>query len=132
MKAKAERTAERTYELTQFLVHVLKAHEAGMRANGRIKYHASCQLTRELGVREEPLLLLESLDGAEFVHMAHADRCCGFGGTFMGKLPEVSMAIADEKAETIIHTKADIVTGCDLGCLMNIKDALKRQALECE
>jgi L-lactate dehydrogenase complex protein LldE len=126
MKAKAEKTAERSYELTQFLVHVLKVHEAGLRANGRITYHASCQLTRELGVREEPLLLLQSLQGAEFVPMAHTDRCCGFGGMFMGKLPEVSMAIADEKAETIIHTKADTVTGCDLGCLMNIKDALKR------
>ncbi|MBI5250638.1 MAG: (Fe-S)-binding protein [Desulfomonile tiedjei] len=130
MKEKAENTARRAYELTQFLVHVLKAHESGLRAQGRITYHASCQLTRELGVREEPLLLLGSLQGSEFVHLAHADRCCGFGGTFMGKLPEVSMAIADEKAETIIRTKADTVTGCDLGCLMNIKDALKRAGSE--
>ncbi len=130
MKEKAENTAGRTYELTQFLVHVLKAHEAGLQAKGKITYHVSCQLSRELGVREEPLLLLESLEGSEFVHLPHADRCCGFGGTFMGKLPEVSMAIAGEKAETIIQTNADTVTGCDLGCLMNISDALKRAGSE--
>ncbi len=130
MKARAQKVAARTYELSQFLVHMLKVHEAGLEASGRITYHASCQLTRELGVKEEPLLLLESLRGAEFVHLPHADRCCGFGGTFMGKLPEVSLAIAEEKAQNIIGTKADVVAGCDLGCLMNIKDALTRAGSE--
>jgi len=127
MRQKAEAIAGRTYELTQFLVHVLKAHETGFLGNGRITYHASCQLTRELGVREEPLLLLQSINGAEFVHLPHGDRCCGFGGIFMAKLPEVSMALADEKVDTILSTGADTVTGCDHGCLMNIADAIKRR-----
>jgi len=127
MRQKAEIIASRTYELTQFLVHVLKAHETGFLGNGRITYHASCQLTRELEVREEPLLLLQSIDGAEFVHLPHADRCCGFGGIFMAKLPEVSMALADEKLDTILSTGADTVTGGDHGCLMNIGDAIKRR-----
>lgn len=127
MRQRAEAIASRTYELAQFLVHVLNAHEKGFSGNGRITYHASCQLTRELGVREEPLLLLQSIRGAEFVHLEHSDRCCGFGGIFMAKLPEVSMALADEKLDTILSTGADTVTGCDHGCLMNIADAVKRR-----
>jgi L-lactate dehydrogenase complex protein LldE len=127
MLGKAEAVAGRAYELTQFLVHVLDAHKADIKGNGRLTYHASCQLTRDLGVRDEPVRLLESLKGARFVPLEHADRCCGFGGMFMGKLPEISMALADEKAETIVNTGADTVTGCDHGCLLNIADALKRR-----
>lgn len=127
MRKKAESIASRTYELSQFLVHVLKAHEAGLTGQGRITYHASCQLTRELEVREEPLLLLKSLKGVEFLPLPYADRCCGFGGIFMAKLPELSIALAEEKAETILSTGADTVTGCDHGCLMNIRDALRRR-----
>jgi L-lactate dehydrogenase complex protein LldE len=125
LRCRAEETAQRTFELTQFLVNVLHAHTRGFRGSGRITYHASCQLTRELGVREEPLLLLGSLSGAEFVPLPTAGRCCGFGGTFMMKLPEVSRAMSDDKAADIITTGADTVTGCDHGCLMNISHALK-------
>lgn len=127
LREQALAVGARVYELSQFLVHVLKVHEAGLRSSGRFTYHASCQLTRELGVREEPLQLLASLRGAEFVPMPQADRCCGFGGIFMAKLPEVSMALADEKLNAILSTGADTVTGCDHGCLMNIADAVKRR-----
>jgi L-lactate dehydrogenase complex protein LldE len=127
MREKADAIAGRTYELSQFLVHVLKAHEGGLTGKGKITYHASCQLTRELGVREEPLLLLKSLRGAEFLPLPDADRCCGFGGIFMAKLPELSVAMAEEKAENVLRTGADTVTGCDHGCLMNIADALRRR-----
>ncbi len=127
MKEKAEAIAGRTYELSQFLVHVLKAHEAKLTGKGKITYHASCQLTRELGVREEPLLLLRTLQGAEFLPLPDADRCCGFGGIFMAKLPELSVAMAEEKAENVLRTGADTLTGCDHGCLMNIADALRRR-----
>jgi L-lactate dehydrogenase complex protein LldE len=126
MRALAEDTASRVFELSEFLVHRLRAHEAGLTGRGKITYHASCQLTRELGVRDEPPMLLNSLSGAEFLPMPYADRCCGFGGLFMAKLPEVSMAMADDKVETILSTGADTVTGCDHGCLMNIRDGLKR------
>ncbi len=117
----------RTFELTQFLVHELKAHQRGFTGSGKITYHSSCQLTRELGVREEPLTLLRSIEGAEFCPMPSADRCCGFGGVFMGKLPEVSMALADDKLDNILDSGADTVTGCDHGCLMNISDAIRRR-----
>lgn len=127
LREQAESVARRTYELTQFLVNVLRAHDAGLRASGVITYHASCQLSRELGVREEPVLLLQSLQGARFVRLPNADRCCGFGGIFMARQPEISMALADEKADFIVATGADTVTGCDHGCLMNIADAMRRR-----
>jgi len=127
MLEKARRAGERMYELSQFLVRVAKAHEAGLRGKGTVTYHSSCHLTRSLGVREEPLALLASLKGATFVPMPDAARCCGFGGTFMAKLPEISCALAEEKAASIAATGADTVTGCDSGCLMNIADAMERR-----
>ncbi len=118
-------TAQRVYELTQFLVHVLKAHESGFTGSGRITYHASCGLTRELGVRTEPLTLLQAVRGAQFVPLPGADQCCGFGGVFMARLPEISQTMAGLKAEAIVRSGADTVTGCDHGCLMNIQAALQ-------
>lgn len=127
LQEKARSVGERTYELSQFLVHVLNVHKAELPGTGRLTYHASCQLSRELGVRDEPIALINSLKGVEFVPMPFADRCCGFGGVFMAKLPEISMALADEKLDTILSTGADTVTGCDHGCLMNIADAVRRR-----
>ena len=127
MLRKAEQVGSRVYELSQFLVNVLKSHEAGLSGKGTVTYHASCHLTRSLGVREEPLILLQSIKGVRFVPMADAARCCGFGGTFMAKLPEISCALADEKAESILATGADTVTGADCGCLMNIADAMRKR-----
>ncbi|MCA1959638.1 MAG: (Fe-S)-binding protein [Desulfomonile sp.] len=130
LRQKAEDVGSRIFELTQFLVHVCKAHETGFKGKGRITYHASCQLIRELLVREEPVMLLRSMQGVEFVPMPDAERCCGFGGIFMGKQPEISMAMADEKLDSILRTGADTVTGCDHGCLMNIADAVKRRGAD--
>jgi L-lactate dehydrogenase complex protein LldE len=128
MFRKAESVARRTFELSQFLIQILKADEHSFpNGRGKITYHASCQLTRELGVTTPPLALLKSISGAEFVPMPNADRCCGFGGVFMGKLPEISMALADDKVDSILEVNADVVTGCDHGCLMNIMDAAKRR-----
>jgi len=127
LSAQATAVAGRVYELSQFLVGVLRAHEQGFSGRGRITYHSSCHLTRSLGVRDEPLALLASLRGAEFVPLPGATRCCGFGGMFMAKLPEISCALADEKAEAILASGADTLTGCDSGCLMNIADGLKKR-----
>jgi L-lactate dehydrogenase complex protein LldE len=124
---KAEGVAGRVFELSQFLVQVLHAHQQAYRSSGTLTYHSSCHLTRALGVREEPLQLIAALQGAHFVPMPDALRCCGFGGMFMAKLPEISCALGDEKAESIIATGADTVTGCDSACLMTIADALKKR-----
>lgn len=126
-RARAQAVGARVVELSQYLVNVLKAHEHSFRGRGKITYHSSCHLTRELGVREEPQQLIAALKGAEFIPLPDATRCCGFGGMFMAKLPEISCALADEKAEDILSTGADTVTGCDSGCLMNIADGLKKR-----
>jgi L-lactate dehydrogenase complex protein LldE len=127
LQAAAERVGARVYELTQFLVQVLKVHEMPLSGKGRVTYHSSCHLTRTLGLREEPLMLLRAIKGMEFIPLDDATRCCGFGGVFMAKLPEISIAIAAEKADSVIASGADTVTGADSGCLMNIADALKRR-----
>lgn len=123
----AEEVAGRVYELSQFLVNILKVHETELTGSGTVTYHSSCHLTRTLGVSAEPLALLKALKGMEFLPLADATRCCGFGGMFMAKLPEISLAIADDKAASIIASGAGTVTGCDCGCLMNIADALKKR-----
>ena len=127
LQARARAVGERVFELSQFLVGQLQAHEQSFRGQGKITYHSSCHLTRELGVRQEPQQLIGALRGAEFIPLPDATRCCGFGGMFMAKLPEVSCAITDEKAAAIIATGADTLTGCDSGCLMTIADGLKQR-----
>ena len=122
--------ASRVFELTQFLVHILHLPEKKLRGNGKVTYHSSCHLTRMLHVTQEPILLLKAMQGLEFLPLPDATRCCGFGGVFMAKLSEISMALATEKADDILATGADIVTGCDAGCLMNIADGLKRKGSE--
>ncbi|RMG57411.1 MAG: (Fe-S)-binding protein [Deltaproteobacteria bacterium] len=126
-RERAEKTGERVYEFTQFLVKVLGVDGSRFSVPGKVTYHASCHTTRHLGVRDEPLSILKSLKEGEFVPMRDAEQCCGFGGLFMAKLPEISCAIADEKAECVDETGADLVTGCDLACLFNIQDALRRR-----
>jgi L-lactate dehydrogenase complex protein LldE len=124
---KAAQVAGRVWEISQFLVGELGAHQRSFNGSGTLTYHSSCHLTRTLGVREEPLQLIAAIPGARFVPMPDATRCCGFGGMFMAKLPEISCALADEKAESIMATGADTVVGCDSACLMTIADGLKRR-----
>ncbi|WP_051184981.1 (Fe-S)-binding protein [Desulfatiglans anilini] len=123
---RARETAARTFEFSEFLVDILRVEDVGAAFEGRITYHDSCQLARGLGIREQPRRLLRSLRGAEFVEMADSDRCCGFGGAFSFKYPEISTALVQEKVELILASGADAVAGCDSGCLMNIQGRLSR------
>lgn len=117
--------AGRTWELSQFLVHVLGVEHVGDGLKGmRVAYHHGCHALRELGVEEEPLRLLRGA-GAE-VRPWEADReCCGFGGLFSAKLPEVSAAMADRKLETL--PDVDVVTSADGGCLLQLSGRANRQ-----
>lgn len=124
--ARAVALAERVYELSDFLVNVLGVQDVGARYRGRCTYHASCHLTRGLGVVEPPLHLLRAVEGLECVEMSDADRCCGFGGTFAVKMAEVSSAMVEDKIAAIRETGADTVVACDMGCLMQITGALQR------
>ena len=126
---RARSIATRTYELTEFLVDVLGRIDLGARFHGRITYHDSCHLLRGLRVQKQPRLLLSAIEGLEFVEMKNADYCCGFGGTFAVKYPNISTAMVDDKVRNIVATDADLVTGCDMGCLMNIEGRLGRRKI---
>ena len=126
---RAKEIGIRTFELTEYLVDVLKVEDLGSRYDGRITYHDSCHLMRGIGVKEQPRKLIRKIRGAEFVEMNDSDRCCGFGGAFSVKYPEISAAILEDKIKNIIESNADVVTGCDMGCLMNIQGMLSRKGL---
>lgn len=115
---RARAVASRTRELTQFLVDVLGAPPLGQGLRGRrIAYHHGCHALRTLGVRDEPVRLLRDA-GAEVVAWPADQECCGFGGLFSVKLPDVSAAMADRKLDTL--PEVDLVTSADGGCLMQL------------
>ena len=123
--ARAERLAARTYELSQFLVDVLGVAELGSGLRDqRVAYHHSCHALRELGVREAPLTLLRGA-GAEVLPWITAEECCGFGGLFSSKLPEVSAGMADRKLDTL--PEVDVVTSTDGGCLLQLSGRASRR-----
>ena len=119
--------AERTHEFSSFLVNVLGVEDVGASFRGRVTWHDACHGLRDLNVRNEPRRLLHSVRGAEFVELANADACCGFGGTFSVKYPEISVAILDNKIEAIEKAGVRAVVAGDASCLMQIGGRLTRQ-----
>jgi L-lactate dehydrogenase complex protein LldE len=128
-RERAIAVSKKSFEFTEFLVDILGVEDLGARYSGRITYHDSCHLLRGIGVREQPRRLLRNIRDAEFVEMPESDRCCGFGGAFSIKYPKISTAMLADKVEFILASKADLVVGCDTGCLMNIDGMLKRKGL---
>jgi L-lactate dehydrogenase complex protein LldE len=128
--AAATAMAGRTFELSEFIVQVLGITELGRGLAGkRIVYHHGCHGLRELGVREEPLTLLRNA-GAELLPWEAAQECCGFGGLFAVKHPEVSAAMADRKIDTIPQaSRPDVLTSADGGCLLQLAGRLKRRGM---
>ncbi|MFK7692896.1 (Fe-S)-binding protein [Paenibacillus sp. HJGM_3] len=126
-KAKAEALIERTYEFSQFLVQVLGITDLEAKFPHKVTYHPSCHAMRLLGVREEPLALLNRIEGMEFVELPRKDDCCGFGGTFAVKMADMSEAMVCEKASCVCETGAEVLVGTDMGCLMNIQGRLNKE-----
>jgi L-lactate dehydrogenase complex protein LldE len=124
--ALAHAVGERVYELSQFLVEELGVTDPGSDFAGKVTYHDSCHLRRGLGVVEAPRTLLRAIPGVEFVEMEESDRCCGFGGVFSVKYPQISCRMTEQKVERILATGASWVTSGDLGCLMNIDGLFSR------
>lgn len=124
---KAKALAEKTYELTQFIVDVLKVEDVGARLEGKATYHTSCHMTRLLGVKEAPMKLLSHVKGLEFNELPGKENCCGFGGTFSVKMAQISEQMVDEKVQHVEETNADILVGADAGCLMNIGGRIERK-----
>ena len=123
----AQSLATRTHELSQFLVKKLGVTKLRPTLRGRVTYHDSCHLLRGLGESETPRTLLRSLPGVELVELPGADQCCGFGGSFSVRLPEISSAILDRKLANVEATGADCLVACDAGCLMQMSGGLTRR-----
>ena len=126
-QARAEALAARTHEITSFLTDVLGVEAVEAKLEGRATYHDSCSGLRSLGVKDQPRKLLASVDGLELAEMAEPEVCCGFGGTFCVKYPDISNKMVGAKTDDIAETGADLVLAGDLGCLMNMGGKLSRQ-----
>jgi L-lactate dehydrogenase complex protein LldE len=123
--ARAADLAGRTHELSDFLVNVLKVEDVGARFEGSVTYHMACHL-RGLGLLTEPIRLIQKVRGLRFVPLERYDECCGFGGSFAVRYPEISGAMVRDKSVFIAKTAVDAVVATDAGCLMNIGGYLNR------
>lgn len=126
-RERAEAIALRTHELSSFLIRVLKIEDVGASWQGRLTWHDACHGLRDLSIRLEPRKLISNVRGAEFVELENAESCCGFGGTFSVKYPEISVAILDQKIEAIERADVQAVVSGDASCLMQIGGRLTRK-----
>ncbi len=127
LRAKAEALAERTHELVSFLTDVRGVERVAARYEGQVTYHDACSGLRELGIKSQPRALLASVDGLSLREMADSEVCCGFGGTFCVKYPDISNQMVGEKAAAVEDSGADTLLAGDLGCLINMAGKLARQ-----
>jgi L-lactate dehydrogenase complex protein LldE len=127
MFQRAQHLAKRTYELVSFLVDVRGMERVAAHCDEIVTYHDSCSGLRELGVKAQPRQLLRSVAGLTLKELPSAEICCGFGGTFCIKYPEISDKMVGEKSADIVATGAETVLAGDLGCLLNMAGKLKRQ-----
>ena len=117
----------RVREFTSFLVDVLHIDDVGAEFDARVTVHDSCHALRELGIKHQPRVLLNKVRGTTLVENDAAEQCCGFGGTFAVKYADISTAMTEEKIDAIIRCGADVVTGVDSSCLMQLHGALRRK-----
>jgi L-lactate dehydrogenase complex protein LldE len=132
MLAQVEDLASRTYELVSFLVDVRGMTDVAARWERRATYHDACSGLRELGVKAQPRRLLATVEGLRLDELPGAEVCCGFGGTFCIKYPEISDKMVTDKAQDIVACGADAVLAGDLGCLLNIAGKLSRHGSRIE
>lgn len=124
--SRAKALAERTFEFTQYLVDELGVSDLGVYFPGKITYHPSCHLLRDLGVDTQPRRLLANVRGSEVVPLPKDRECCGFGGLFSIEHPEISAAMLDRKIENLISSGASALVSCDAGCIAHISGGLHR------
>jgi len=133
-QARAQAVAARTFEFSEFLVRILKLEDVGARWSSRsmdvpirVTYHDACHAYRSLGIHAEPRRLLRHVRGLELVEMDRPDWCCGFGGSFSVRLPDISGAMLDEKIRRIKATGVNTVVTTDAGCIMHLAGGLKQR-----
>ncbi len=132
---KVEEISARTFEFTEYITQKLGIFDlspfqdkSAERIN--VTYHESCHLNRELGISKEPISLLKSLGNIVLIDMDQSEVCCGFGGTFSTKYPEISTAMAEEKVANVKQSGADVVTAADMSCLMHMSGLIMRKNLD--
>lgn len=125
--ALAKKTAERTFEFSEFLIHILKTDDVGASFNGKATYHDSCAALRECKIKNEPRQLLSKVKGLELVEMNDVETCCGFGGTFAVKFEPISIAMGDQKVTNAAATGAEYLISTDMSCLMHIDGCNKHK-----
>lgn len=126
-REKARAVADKTYEFTQFIVHVLGVEDVGAVYPARAVYHTSCHMLRLLEEKEAPFKLLKYVKGLELLPLNNSYDCCGFGGTFSVKMAPISEQMVDEKVRHVEESSADLMIGADSGCMMNIKGRMDRK-----
>jgi len=124
---RAKSLAARTHEIVSFLTDVLGVEAVAARFPAKVTYHDSCSGLRSLGIKDQPRKLLASVEGLELAEMAEAEVCCGFGGTFCVKYPDISNKMVGNKTQNITGTQADLLLAGDLGCLLNMSGKLSRE-----
>jgi len=130
--ARAKALADKTYELTQFLRDVAGWDGVTAAFAGNVTYHDSCSALRELQVKRQPRELLAKVRGLSFKELPNGEPCCGFGGTFCVKFPDISNRMVEDKVANIEATGAGVVLAADMGCLLNIAGKLKRKGSKVE
>jgi L-lactate dehydrogenase complex protein LldE len=116
------------FEFSEFLVKNLNKTDFGSTLNGKATYHDSCAGLRECKIKNEPRLLLQKVNGLELVEMEDVETCCGFGGTFAVKFEPISVAMAEQKVEHALDTKADYIISTDLSCLMHLQGYIDKKS----
>lgn len=119
--------AERTFELSEFLVNVLQVDDLGASFPAKATYHDSCAALRECKIKNEPRQLLSKVKGLELVEMNDNETCCGFGGTFAVKFDTISVAMADQKITNAATTNAEYIISTDMSCLMHLEGCIKHK-----
>ena len=139
MRNRVASLASRTFELSEFIVDVLDINDLSYyyqsdstETTRKVTYHEGCHLRRELGATTQPRSLLNSLPNVELVEMEQSEVCCGFGGTFSVKYPEISGAMLDDKLSFAAATGAEALTACDSSCLMHIGGGIEKQGIPIE
>ena len=128
-RARAEDLSRRSHELLSYLVDVRNYQPPTLRHDARATYHDSCAGLRELGIQRQPRQLLAGVAGLQLLEMADTEVCCGFGGSFCVKYPEISTKMADDKIAQAQASGADLLLGGDLGCLLHLAGRIQRQGL---
>lgn len=120
---------ERIFEFTEFLTEILQIENYGAELNVKATYHDSCAALRECKIKESPRRLLAKVKGLELIEMNETETCCGFGGTFAVKFPDISFAMADQKIRHALDTGASHILSTDLSCLMHLQGIITKNSI---